>query len=423
MSDFVLAKIDKARRLLAEAKTVQEAKQIADVAEAARVYAKRVEASIITVNHAAEIKIRAERLLGEMLKQTPKNKGRLRRSSVAAPRDDKQRLKEVGVSKKQSARSQKLASIPAPEFEHAIEEQKEAGKEISTAGVLRVLAPSETPAARENFDLIQCKCHWRRLGRKHIRAFLDWALTKPSANWLEEEFPAALAAKKKTAAARTAAGLNPTNELMQQIPTVKGSVKLITPELAARLLEGNKNNRHLRESVVDAYAQDMLNGHWLLNNQGIGLGEDGSVIDGQHRLAAVVKSGCSVRMLVVGNLPVMGGSNGVKLRTVDTVDTGIVRHPRLMRPDKNSDFYLNCFFGWDTFLRTHGHYHADCIRTFGAAMLGWSTGGRRYAHTALRHSFDYVAEDVRKTCVQFSIPLWPAVIPNHASAISDHASP
>jgi hypothetical protein len=203
VSDFVLAKIDQARRLLAEAKTVQEAKQIADVAEAARVYAKRVEASIITVNHAAEIKIRAERLLGEMLAQTPKHKGGNPKltGSLKAP---VAKIAAIGVSKKQSARSQKLASIPASQFEHALEEQKEAGKEISTAGVLRVLEPV-APKAKENFDLIQCKCHWRRLGRKHIRTFLDWALTKPSATWLEEEFPAALAAKKKTAAARTAA--------------------------------------------------------------------------------------------------------------------------------------------------------------------------------------------------------------------------
>ncbi len=146
MSDYVLAKIDQARRLLAEAKTVQEAKHIADVAEAARVYAKRVEASIITVNHAAEIKICAERLLGEMLSQTPKNAGARGIGKSGIPLRNPT-LATAGVSLKQSARSQKLASIPGPQFEHVIQELKEAGKEITTAAVLRARPTARQVAA------------------------------------------------------------------------------------------------------------------------------------------------------------------------------------------------------------------------------------------------------------------------------------
>jgi hypothetical protein len=156
MSDFVLAKIDKARQLLAEAKTVQEAKQIADVAEAARVYAKRVEASIITVNHAAEIKIRAERLLGEMLAQTPKNTGAKGIGKSVLPLGKRTpKLDSVGISHKQSARSQKLASIPAPQFEETIVHHQRAGKELTTAAMLRAAAAT---AVEEDSDEV---C-WRR---------------------------------------------------------------------------------------------------------------------------------------------------------------------------------------------------------------------------------------------------------------------
>lgn len=182
MTDLVLFKIDKARLLLAEAKTVQEAKQIADVAEAARVYAKRVEASIITVNHAAEIKIRAERLLGEMLAQTPKNRGTKTSGggkgaggSVEAP-PAIPRLKESGVSKKQSARSQKLAKIPAPVFEHALAERREAGKEITTAGILRIDGGAAKKSAGDSDEVC-----WRRglLYRANESAgnaaFEDWS--------------------------------------------------------------------------------------------------------------------------------------------------------------------------------------------------------------------------------------------------------
>jgi hypothetical protein len=139
MSDLVLAKIDGAARLLSEAKTVQEAKQIADVAEAARIYAKRVEASIVTVNYAAEIKIKAERLLGAMLQKTPKNTGAKGIGPIAMPYRHRNRptLKKLGISLKQSSRAQKLAKIAANKFEQSIVDQKASGKELTTAAVLR----------------------------------------------------------------------------------------------------------------------------------------------------------------------------------------------------------------------------------------------------------------------------------------------
>ncbi len=56
MNDAALIKLDAAQHALAECKTVMEAKQIADVAEAARVYLERTNASVETVNRAAEIR-------------------------------------------------------------------------------------------------------------------------------------------------------------------------------------------------------------------------------------------------------------------------------------------------------------------------------------------------------------------------------
>lgn len=75
MNDSALIKLDAAQHALAECKTVMEAKQIADVAEAARVYLERTNASVETVNRAAEIRTLAERQMGAFLKQMPKNEG------------------------------------------------------------------------------------------------------------------------------------------------------------------------------------------------------------------------------------------------------------------------------------------------------------------------------------------------------------
>lgn len=57
-----LAKLSKARKLLAECQTLDDAKSIRDQAEAVRVYCKQQADSLDAQNYAAEIKLRAERL-------------------------------------------------------------------------------------------------------------------------------------------------------------------------------------------------------------------------------------------------------------------------------------------------------------------------------------------------------------------------
>lgn len=78
----------------------------------------------------------------------------------------------------------------------------------------------------------------------------------------------------------------------------------ITPKTASKWLESNAQfNRKLRQTVVDRYARDMLNGAWNLTHQGVAFDTKGRLIDGQHRLAAIAKAGVSVRMTVVRDTP------------------------------------------------------------------------------------------------------------------------
>lgn len=75
----------------------------------------------------------------------------------------------------------------------------------------------------------------------------------------------------------------------------------ITPEVAADWLE-NRNlaaNRSLSEHVAVKYAKAMKEGRWLFTHQGIAFDTEGWLIDGQHRLRAVVLSRATVEMFVV----------------------------------------------------------------------------------------------------------------------------
>lgn len=71
----------------------------------------------------------------------------------------------------------------------------------------------------------------------------------------------------------------------------------LTPSLALALLSLNEGNRPIREYRVDSYARDMAAGRWQTNGETIGVSKCGRLIDGQHRLNAVVKSGASINTL------------------------------------------------------------------------------------------------------------------------------
>lgn len=72
---------------------------------------------------------------------------------------------------------------------------------------------------------------------------------------------------------------------------MRSETKTISPEEAAELPTRNESNRPLSKTVVSGFASAMRRGEWKLTHQGIALGQDGQVVDGQHRLSAIVESG------------------------------------------------------------------------------------------------------------------------------------
>lgn len=85
---------------------------------------------------------------------------------------------------------------------------------------------------------------------------------------------------------------------------MEAKVIQVTPVMAQKWLnEKNPHNRKIYENTVEMYASDMRRGLWALNNQGIGFDENGDLIDGQHRLQAIVWSGVTIPLLVVRGIP------------------------------------------------------------------------------------------------------------------------
>lgn len=79
---------------------------------------------------------------------------------------------------------------------------------------------------------------------------------------------------------------------------LRSSIVRVTPALAAEWMKQNTTNRRLRPAVVDSYARQMAAGQWRMTHQGVAFTADGELVDGQHRLQSVIKSGVSVDMMV-----------------------------------------------------------------------------------------------------------------------------
>lgn len=116
--------------------------------------------------------------------------------------------------------------------------------------------------------------------------------------------------------------MNGTVTAIKKADAIKTGFQAVTPPMAEKWLEGNTHNRKLYQSVVNRYAADMKAGKWRKTHQGIAFDEDGTLIDGQHRLFAIWESGVTVTLMVTWGLPLdsqMAIDDGLKRSVVDVM--------------------------------------------------------------------------------------------------------
>jgi hypothetical protein len=87
-------------------------------------------------------------------------------------------------------------------------------------------------------------------------------------------------------------------------PSVCGmTMETITPENAERYLAFNRGNRNIVQSHVAAMARDITNGQWMFNAQPICFARSGRLLNGQHRLSAVLEAGQPIEVMVMRMIP------------------------------------------------------------------------------------------------------------------------
>lgn len=91
--------------------------------------------------------------------------------------------------------------------------------------------------------------------------------------------------------------------MSKSMKNIEVTKEVITPDIAADWLNANDHNRKLSDYNVKRLAETIRRDEWEENGETIKISKDAKVLDGQHRLAAIVVANKAITTLVAWNVP------------------------------------------------------------------------------------------------------------------------
>jgi phage N-6-adenine-methyltransferase len=131
--------VELGKQAIMQAGSFEELREIRNKAEALRTYQRAQGAALDAINAATQLRVRADRRMGEALAEMQKNEGGRPRESgdTTSPVPDVPTYAQLGIDKKQASRWQGLAGIGSEMFEAILEEHERQGAPVTTANVMR----------------------------------------------------------------------------------------------------------------------------------------------------------------------------------------------------------------------------------------------------------------------------------------------
>jgi len=155
-----LAVLDQVSHMLINAETLNEIKLVRDKADAVCAYARAANLGLQVQNQAAELRLRAERKAGGLLSRFKLRGGDRRSKGYQASL----KLRDMGITRDQSKRWQKIASVANEDFERYVKASYDLGTELTAAGAIRLAVSKRksngevNPATRRS-PLAKCAGH------------------------------------------------------------------------------------------------------------------------------------------------------------------------------------------------------------------------------------------------------------------------
>lgn len=155
MTNVTLVRYDAACRALAEAAAIDEVQKIRDVAEAMRAYARQAKNRQLEID-AAEIRMRSERRLGELMQAQRESVGLAKppgsnqyKDRVRTGPEAPATLAEAGIDKHLADRARKMAAVPEAKFEGLLGEWRERVHQETERVTTNLLREGEREQKRE----------------------------------------------------------------------------------------------------------------------------------------------------------------------------------------------------------------------------------------------------------------------------------
>ena len=165
-------------------------------------------------------------------------------------------------------------------------------------------------------------------------------------------------------------------------------IETVTPAMALKWLANGVHNRKIREINVERLTKSMLENKWKFIGDTIRFNEEDDLLDGQHRLKALIASKKTLDFLVIRNLPTS---------CMDVIDTGKARSLadvlRLEYPDLK---YTCCLSS--ALKRLHPYKQGKCLSvgsTSAATNVSNQEGLELYKNNRkMEESNNYVCNNV-----------------------------
>lgn len=113
---------------------------------------------------------------------------------------------------------------------------------------------------------------------------------------------------------KTLAELN--NKALDLTEKLSFAIEVVTPEKAAMYLGTSIGNRNIKKDTMSALIDALSKGTFEVNGETIVFDQDGSLMDGHHRMEAIVRSKVPAICLIV---------RGIERNTWTTMDSGTAR--------------------------------------------------------------------------------------------------
>lgn len=129
-----IIKWDKIRTEIEQARDIETLTKLSDKLEAIRYMAKQSKQSLEVQNKIAEYRLRVERKKGEWLQENINHEG----SKGIGVSIESTQLKDIGITRDESSKAQRIAKLDDKQFEEYIQETKSTNQEVTLAGVVKL---------------------------------------------------------------------------------------------------------------------------------------------------------------------------------------------------------------------------------------------------------------------------------------------